>query len=212
MPKHRHDHSDSLPDTPGSAPAGAITSPTSHDSTPPSAYRYAGVTTTSTSKSSSASVSVAGDSKLSSALGDAKSDPRTLNEQLVAAFQNADAKDAELPELRNTEIEEKLTKIWTEIFGLDRISRNDNFFDLGGSSLLGVKLFNAIAKQFGKRLPLITLFEAQTVEQMAKVLCEEKKTDYRWNSLVPINTRGSGMPFFCIHGAGGNVFAFCISC
>jgi len=83
----------------------------------------------------------------------------------------------------------------------------DDFFDLGGHSLLAVRLFAKIEKQFGKRLPLSTLFQARTVEQLARALQEEVSA-LHWSSLAPIEVRGSKAPLFLVHGAEGNVLLY----
>ena len=96
------------------------------------------------------------------------------------------------------ELESQLTKIWEKVLGIKAIGVRDNFFDLGGHSLLAVKLFAQIEKAFDKKLPLTTLFQAPTVEQLAKVLRHQGGTS-PWYSLVPIQPGGSRPPLFGIH-------------
>lgn len=101
-------------------------------------------------------------------------------------------------------IEEKLAHIWSELLGADRVGVDDNFFDLGGHSFLAVRLFSRIEQTFTKRLPLATLLEAPTIAQLAqRVGAEDARPS--WSSLVPIQSEGSRVPIFCIHGAGANV-------
>jgi acyl transferase domain-containing protein/thioesterase domain-containing protein len=95
-------------------------------------------------------------------------------------------------------LEMQLTEIWQEVLGIQTIGVKDNFFNLGGRSLLGVKLFAQIEKAFDKKLPLTTLFQAPTVEQLAKVLRHQGGTS-PWYSLVPIQPGGSRPPLFGIH-------------
>ena len=96
------------------------------------------------------------------------------------------------------ELELQLTKIWGKVLGCKPIGVRDNFFDLGGHSLLGVKLFAQIEKSFQTNLPLSVLFQNPTVEEMAKVLRKEKVTP-SWYSLVPIQSGGSRPILFGIH-------------
>jgi acyl carrier protein len=91
------------------------------------------------------------------------------------------------------------------VLGIERIGLYDNFFNLGGDSLLAVRLFAQIQKIFGKDLPLTTLFHAPTVEQLAGVLRQEGWSS-PWSSLVPMQHSGSRPPLFCTHGCGGIVF------
>ncbi len=70
-------------------------------------------------------------------------------------------------------LELQLTKIWEEVLGVQPIGMRDNFFELGGESLLAVRLFAQIEKTFNKALPLLALFQAQTVEQLANILRQD---------------------------------------
>jgi amino acid adenylation domain-containing protein len=105
-----------------------------------------------------------------------------------------------------TDMERLLADIWMEYLGIKKIGVHDNFFDLGGHSLIAVKIMGRIEKETGKRLPLASLFEAPTVEMLAR-LFEPGKT-ITWDSLVPIKPQGSKMPLYMVHGAGLNVLLF----
>lgn len=76
---------------------------------------------------------------------------------------------------RNT-VELQLTKVWEEVLGIQPIGVRDNFFTLGGHSLLAVRLLAQIEKVFGEHLPLTTLFQAPTVEQLASFFYQEKRS------------------------------------
>jgi amino acid adenylation domain-containing protein len=104
-------------------------------------------------------------------------------------------------------LEVQLKQIWEKVLGLKPVGVRDNFFDLGGHSLLAVRLFSQIEKVVGKHLPLATLFQAPTIEQLACVLRQEGWTP-PWSSLVAIQPGGSRPPLFIIHGVGGNVLNF----
>lgn len=69
-------------------------------------------------------------------------------------------------------VEEALAQVWRELLGVDRISRDDDFFALGGHSLIAVRLFARLRKQFGADLPLATLFEAPTLGRLAALVAE----------------------------------------
>ncbi|MGB7440888.1 MAG: amino acid adenylation domain-containing protein [Coleofasciculaceae cyanobacterium] len=105
------------------------------------------------------------------------------------------------------ELERQLTKIWEKVLGIQPIGRQDNFFELGGHSLLAVRLFAKIEELFGKNLPLVTLFQAPTIEQLASTI-RNKSWLSAWSSLVPIRASGSKPPLFCIHGGGFNVLIY----
>jgi thioesterase domain-containing protein/acyl carrier protein len=101
----------------------------------------------------------------------------------------------------------QLTQIWREILDVDSIAPDQNYFDLGGDSSLAVQLFAQIEKIFGVKLPLATLFEAPTIEELARILRRDDSPT-GWSSLVTIQSSGSRPPFFCIHGAGGTVLVY----
>src|ERR1700682_4016114 len=105
------------------------------------------------------------------------------------------------------EIVRKLTGIWEELLGHVPINVEQNYFDLGGDSLLAVKLFGQIEKTFNIELPLATLFEAPSIGEMARILASRSSVS-GWSSLVPIQPGGSRPKFFCLHGAGGNVLIY----
>lgn len=68
--------------------------------------------------------------------------------------------------------EEILAGIWAKLLGLaqEQISIYHDFFALGGHSLLTVRLVAEIEKQFGLRLPLITIFQGRTIEALAEII------------------------------------------
>ncbi len=107
-----------------------------------------------------------------------------------------------------TPAEEKLAGIWTQILGMDRVGVHDSFFDVGGHSLLGVRLFAQIRKEFGESLPLTTLFQAPTIALQAGHLGEGgKQQSVISTSLIAIRSTGSRVPLFFLPGNLGNVFA-----
>jgi acyl carrier protein len=105
------------------------------------------------------------------------------------------------------EVEATLVKLWQKVLGLKAIGVKDNFFELGGHSLLASRLFAQIQNTFGKNLPLVTLFQSPTVEQLAAVL-REHESQGSWLSLVAIQPKGSRPPLFCVHAAGSNVLIY----
>ena len=105
-------------------------------------------------------------------------------------------------------LEEKITSIWREVLRVDKIGIQDDFFDLGGHSLTAVRMFHQIQKTFGKKLPLSVLYDAPDIERLAAVLDIQADTG-NWPSLVKMKPGDSHhTPFFCIHGAGGNVLLY----
>ncbi|MCC5645521.1 amino acid adenylation domain-containing protein [Nostoc sp. CHAB 5824] len=106
-----------------------------------------------------------------------------------------------------TPTESTLAKIWAEVLNVESVGIHDNFFDLGGNSLLAVRLLDQINKQFERDLPLSNLFLNQTIESLA-ISLSSKTDSLAWSPLVPIQQNGSNPPFFCVHPIFGVVFPY----
>jgi len=86
------------------------------------------------------------------------------------------APDQDRPELGNiyqaprTPMEEKLAIIWSELLKVEKVGIQDNFFELGGHSLLATQVISRVRSCFSVEVPLRTLFESPTIEQMAAAI------------------------------------------
>jgi len=100
-----------------------------------------------------------------------------------------------------TLFEEVLAGIWSEVLRLDSVGIHDNFFELGGHSLLAVRVLAQIEKTFGKNLPLATIFQSPTIQQLANIL-RQKGWSAPCQTLVTIQPGGSKPPLFFIHVLG----------
>ena len=104
-------------------------------------------------------------------------------------------------------IEVQLTKIWEKVLKTRPIGVRDDYFELGGNSLLAAQLFAQIEKTFGKKLPLATLFQAATIEDQANILRQDDWVP-NWSSLVALRSGGLKPPLFCAAPVGGNVLSY----
>jgi acyl transferase domain-containing protein len=66
--------------------------------------------------------------------------------------------------------ERRLTEIWRQVLGIEQVGSNDNFFDLGGNSLIALQVVSKIRKVFRVQIPVVALFEAPTISAMAAYL------------------------------------------
>ena len=94
-------------------------------------------------------------------------------------------------------VEVLLLQIWEDILRRRPIGVDEDFFDLGGHSLLGMRLIAAVERAFQKRLTLVDFFEAPTVRKMAELL-RSSGSSAAHSRLVPISSSGSGQPLFLI--------------
>jgi acyl carrier protein len=67
-------------------------------------------------------------------------------------------------------IEERLANIWSEILGVDRVSVRDNFFDLGGHSLLLIRVHAKVRQELDADVAVVDLFRYPTIESMSSWL------------------------------------------
>ncbi len=126
---------------------------------------------------------------------------------LLQAHRLAETLPAQATSECGDETVRQLLRVWQRVFGSSSIGPQDNFFHLGGHSLLAARLFAEIEKDFGKALPLSSLFHAPTAAQMARLLHQEVGSS-DWQPLVPIRTGGTRPPLFLIHGAEGNILMY----
>ncbi len=68
------------------------------------------------------------------------------------------------------ELEHAITTVWEELFGIQRVGTADNFFEMGGNSLLAIQLVSRLRKELKIELPLNTLFESPTVAGLAAAI------------------------------------------
>ncbi len=104
-------------------------------------------------------------------------------------------------------LELQLVRMWEEVLDVHPIGVTDNFFERGGHSLAAVALVAQIHKRFKHDLPLATLFQVPTVEQMAGLL-RGQAGSLQYSPLVRIQPAGARRPLFLVHPAGGNVLCF----
>jgi amino acid adenylation domain-containing protein len=103
------------------------------------------------------------------------------------------------------EVEEALAAIWARALGVDRVGRDDNFFDLGGHSLRAVQVVQEVEAAVGVRLAVSALLQAPTIADMAEAVGAGAPAGSRL--VVPL-AKGNGPPLWCIHPAGGEVLAY----
>lgn len=106
---------------------------------------------------------------------------------------------------KKTELD--LLKIWERTLGINQIYVNDNFFEIGGKSLLAIKMFSLINSKFKTKIPATALLEYPTIAKLSDHILLGKKTK-GWEYIIPIRSTGNKNPTFCIHGGGGYVIFF----
>ena len=80
------------------------------------------------------------------------------------------SRDAAADEVLMSASERRVAVVWREVLNITRVGLHDNFFDLGGHSLLLVKLRAALSREFGREVALVELFQRTTVATQAERL------------------------------------------
>ena len=106
-----------------------------------------------------------------------------------------------------TDAEKRLALVWSRLLEAHVEDGDDDFFAMGGHSVLAVRLMAEVEKEFAVRLPLTELFSSPTVSSMA-ALIERRDAAPEWHPVVAVNASGSRIPLVCFHPVGGNVLCY----
>ena len=112
-------------------------------------------------------------------------------------------------------IEEALVNLWKEVLRIDQVGIYNNFFELGGNSLLTMQLVLRMREEFGEdniddELIFRSMFEAPTIAVLAEHIHKEreKREIVDRSPIIPLKSKGFLPPFFCIHDGTGKVFRY----
>ena len=156
--------------------------------------------------------------------------PALILQTAVAETARAEGQSFERPDLDTdylaptNDVERTLVGFWQELLGVGQVGVQDSFFDLGGHSLIAVRLFAMIKKAFRVEFPISILFEAPTIAACARLISAEigeaegaeatvdggskpLAPKRRFTHLVPMHEGEGGpkAPFFLVAGMFGNV-------
>jgi len=106
----------------------------------------------------------------------------------------------------HAQIESELIRMWQVLLQLEEIGVDDDFFNLGGDSVLGTRLMNAIEARFHQRFELSRLFTHPTIASLTGELIAAKQTNPL--HIVPMHPEGTRTPLFCMHCATGHVLRY----
>jgi thioesterase domain-containing protein len=105
-----------------------------------------------------------------------------------------------------TPIEDMVAAIWAEVLGRPNVGRHQDFFEMGGHSLLAARLVSQMSEIFRVKLPVRTIFEAPTVARLSEVIRDRMEQRRQAEPLAPnglmeLNKQGSRPPFIFLHAA-----------
>ena len=104
-----------------------------------------------------------------------------------------------------TDTERRLCAIWQEVLEQERVGIHDNFFEIGGRSLLALNITLEVERTFGRELPIATIFSAPTIAELAFVL-EADKDLADLPAHQSLHGQGQGMPLFYLPSIAGYEF------
>ncbi len=123
---------------------------------------------------------------------------------LLRGFEAGTARDVLGP--RNA-VDERLARIFEEALGVAPVGITDDFFELGGQSLIAASIALRVERELAVDLPLALFFQAPTIAQISDHVRGERPIVTE-PGLIPLTTRGSRRPLFVLPGLGGHVLAF----
>jgi amino acid adenylation domain-containing protein len=106
-----------------------------------------------------------------------------------------------------TETEQRLLAIWRSVLGNEDIGSTDDFFRVGGHSLLALRVVLKARKEFGVDLPVASLLTAPTVRELARLLGQDDDQLSAY-APIPMNDRRNGTPLSLFHAMGGHVYCY----
>lgn len=105
--------------------------------------------------------------------------------------------------------EETLTRLFSEVLEVPGVGPDDAFFDLGGTSLLAVRLVARVRAEMGAELTIGSLFEAPTPAALAARLAQQAPVARdALDVVLPLRSSGNRPPLFVIHPAGGLAWCY----
>lgn len=106
-----------------------------------------------------------------------------------------------------TEEEKLICRIFGELLKQDQVGLDDNFFQIGGNSLIAMQFIARLRQETGIDIPLRELFERPSpcaLAQSAKLIAaHDAAAVHTYSALFPLQKTGSKIPLFCIHPVGG---------
>ncbi|NME69788.1 non-ribosomal peptide synthetase [Flammeovirga aprica] len=107
----------------------------------------------------------------------------------------------------STEAEKTLAAIWEQVLKVEKVGLKDDFFNLGGSSILSMQLTHLVNRELKKSITIADLFRNSTLGAYAKVIEQEKETVVK-SGLVSLNRAEGKDNIYCIPGLLGDIHSF----
>jgi len=107
-----------------------------------------------------------------------------------------------------TPVERKLARFWSGLFGKQTVSREDDFFTLGGNSLMIMRVTAWIRREFGVAIPLASIYGHATLQSVAALIEATGEEMRPPTPLIPLRPTGDRRPLFLVHPVGGSALCY----
>jgi len=129
----------------------------------------------------------------------------SLNDNMLIKTTNGPEKDLHF----KTPINEILFHIWSEVLMTKNISLTDNFFEIGGNSVLAIAVLSKIKSAFNIELDLKVFFNSPRIKDLGEAIENTKQSIVdskldKFSNIIFFNTKGKKTPLFLLHGDNGN--------
>jgi thioesterase domain-containing protein/acyl carrier protein len=133
--------------------------------------------------------------------------PLTVNGKLDRAALPPPEADGARPRAARGPVEHTLCGLFAEVLGVERVGVDDGFFDLGGDSLLAMRLVSRVRTVLGVETGVRVLFQAPTPAELAAAIIDpgDQRT---LGALIPLRRRGTLPPLFCVYPGFGLAWAY----
>lgn len=131
--------------------------------------------------------------------------PRLPNgkiDRAALASRTMPAVDAVGAQRAATPAEAQLAPLWCAVLGVPAVGLDSNFFEVGGHSLLAVRLLARIEASFGRKLSLAALFQHPTVAGQARLLEHGEARAFDFRQVVALQSGGSRPPLIALNNTG----------
>lgn len=132
-----------------------------------------------------------------------KDDEKKLLESVNDGFLNREL-DKKKPQ---SEWELKLSEMFKRILGLNSVGIDEDFFLLGGTSLMAVTLIERLNKAFKRNLSITSIIKNSTIEKLTRLVAAKTSSDNQ-DVVIPLNNLGGRIKLFCLHSPTGNLLLY----
>lgn len=102
----------------------------------------------------------------------------------------------------------KLLEIFKQALNISHLSIDDNFFEIGGHSLLAIKLITTVNREMGTHFNIAVLFQAGSIRELATLIRNERTDDGEDLPLITLIEKNNTRKIVWVHPAGGNVMSY----